>query len=163
MDTTYFNRNLSVMVFRSWDLRKNIYFKFLRYETIKDYVQGIDYLKSKGVDIKAIVCDGRRGIFQMVKDIPIQMCQFHQVAIVRRYLTNNPKLEASIELVPITRRLNKSNEENFRLMLNNWFEKWETFLKEKTVNEETKRWSYTHKIRYRMAILLVKILLNKVG
>ncbi|MEZ4907962.1 MAG: hypothetical protein R2771_10085 [Saprospiraceae bacterium] len=37
----------------------------------------------------------------MFKDIPVQMCQFHQSAIIRRYLTRRPKLEASCELMEI--------------------------------------------------------------
>ena len=29
--------------------------------------------------------------------------------------------------------------------LSNWYNQWETFLKEKTTNPETGRWCYTHK------------------
>ena len=46
----------------------------------------------------AIVCDGRRGLTQAFGGIPVQMCMFHQRAIIRRYLTLKPKLEASKRL-----------------------------------------------------------------
>jgi hypothetical protein len=73
------------------------------------------------------------------------MCHFHQKQIVRRYLTNRPKLEASIELKEIVYTLANTNEEIFTKQLSNWYEKWKDFLKEKTINLETKRWCYTHK------------------
>lgn len=41
--------------------------------------------------LHSITCDGRRGLLGSFGDIPTQMCHFHQVAIVRRYLTKNPK------------------------------------------------------------------------
>lgn len=73
------------------------------------------------------------------------MCHFHQKQIIRRYLTNQPKLEASIELKGITRTLINTNEKEFTKQLNNWHSKWKDFLKEKTINSETNRWCYTHK------------------
>ena len=41
--------------------------------------------------LHSITCDGRRGLLGGFGDIPTQMCHFHQIAIVRRYLTKNPK------------------------------------------------------------------------
>ncbi|QPT44879.1 hypothetical protein [Moraxella nonliquefaciens] len=41
--------------------------------------------------LHSITCDDRRGLLGGFGDIPTQMCQFHQIAIVRRYLTKNPK------------------------------------------------------------------------
>ena len=73
------------------------------------------------------------------------MCQFHQVAIIRRYITKNPKLPASIELKEIVRLMSKTDKESFDGALNEWFEKWEKFLNERTLNEETGKSFYTHK------------------
>lgn len=144
MDTTYFGRNYGVMVFRDSKAKRNIFWKFLEYETIAEYANGVDYLTKQGYKIKAIVCDGRKGIFQRFKDIPVQMCQFHQVAIIRRYLTKKPKLEASIELLTISQKLTKTDENSFKAMLSIWYKKWKEFLKEKTINQETNKWHYTH-------------------
>ena len=46
----------------------------------------------------------------MFADIPIQMCHFHQVAIITRYLTRKSKLEAGKELREIILSLTKSNK-----------------------------------------------------
>ena len=60
-------------------------------------------------------------------------------------VTKKPKLEAGKELRKITLLLTKSNKKEFTILLNNWFEKWKEFLKEKTVNSDTGKWFYTHK------------------
>ena len=36
-----------------------------------------------------------REVLTAYKDYPVQMCHFHQKRIIQRYITLNPKLEAS--------------------------------------------------------------------
>ena len=73
------------------------------------------------------------------------MCHFHQKQITKRYLTSNPKLEASQELKEITTTLADTNEQMFTKQLTVWYETWKDFLKEKTIDPETSKWHYTHK------------------
>jgi len=68
-----------------------------------------------------------------------------QKQIVQRYLTKNPKLEASKELKQIVETLTRIDEYTFTLTLKEWHKKWHDFLKEKTIHSITERWSYTHK------------------
>jgi hypothetical protein len=84
MDTTYFGRKLGVMVFKD-SLTGAILFKqYVRQETNQLYLRGIEEITRRGINIQAIICDGRKGLFQLFgSEMPIQMCQFHQVAIVR--------------------------------------------------------------------------------
>ena len=145
MDTSYFRRDFGVMVFRDHYRKKNIFWKYLNYETIAEYRSGIEYIKSIGWNILGIECDGRRGIFSSFGDIPIQMCQRHQVAIIRRYITKNPRLEAGKELKKISLFLTKSEKDDFILILDQWYKKWKSFLMEKTYTEETGKWHYTHR------------------
>ncbi len=145
MDTHYFRRNFGVMVFRDAYLRRNLFRQYVKYETITLYQQGIRYLQNQGWNILGIVCDGRRGIFQAFPNFPIQMCHYHQQAILRRYLTSNPRLEAGVELKRISSSLTTSNKEFWCNKLQQWHDKWEVFLKEKSFNPETHRWHYTHK------------------
>lgn len=65
--------------------------------------------------------------------------QFHQVSIITRYLTRNPKLEASIELKAITSKLKVSKGFGFETMVTKWEMKLSGFLKERTVNVETNK------------------------
>lgn len=121
-----------------------MYWDDVESETAKEYSSARHWLSKRGVKIRAVVLDGKAGIKEVFKDIPIQMCQFHQVKIVTRYLTRKPKLEASKELRRISLELTKLTEEEFYNKLDNWHNKWESFLKEKTVNIETGEWFYTH-------------------
>lgn len=144
-DATFFSKKNGLCVFREPNLKKNVWWKFTDCERMRIYEQGKIHLEKNGFTIKAVVLDGRRGVRDVFRDKPAQMCHFHQKQIVRRYLTDSPKLEASIELKNIMATLSKTDEWVFTNELNTWYKKWEIFLKEKTINPETDRWCYTHK------------------
>ncbi len=145
MDTTYWSRNFGVMLFKDAITKENLLKYYVKNETNYLYRQGVKELQSKGYTIKAIVSDGRKGLAQSFKSIPVQMCQFHQVAIIRRYITKNPKLLASIELKEIVMLMKQTDKESFEGALNDWFLKWELFLNERTTSSETGKSYYTHK------------------
>ena len=145
MDTTYWGRNFGVMLFKDAYTKENLLKYYVKTETNTQYLKGIKYLQSSGFVIIAIVCDGRRGLIQSFKTIPVQMCQFHQVAIITRYITKRPKLLASIELKEIVSLMKQTDRESFIGLLNQWHTKWKPFLNERTINEETGKSFYTHK------------------
>lgn len=144
MDTTYFGRKFGVMVFKD-SLTGQILFKqYVKQETNKLYRSGIEEIARRGIKVQAIICDGRKGLLPLFEGIPIQMCNFHQVAIIRRYLTKNPKMEASKELWELALLLKKTDKESFEGGLNDWHMKWERFLNERKVDLEGKN-RYVHK------------------
>lgn len=145
MDTTYWGRNFGVMLFKDAYTKENLLKYYVKSETNALYLQGVNELKRKGFEVLAIVCDGRKGLFQLFGDIPIQMCQFHQVAIIRRYITKNPKLPASIELKELVAIMKMTDKESFEGGLELWFIKWKSFLNERTTNLKTGKSHYTHK------------------
>lgn len=144
MDTVYFKRTFGVMVLRDWYERKNLLWRFVKNETIDLYKECVEDLISRGFDIEGIVVDGRRGIFNAFGKIPVQMCHFHQTKIVQRYITLNPKLQASIELWRVVHRMTRTDKESFEYWLKMWFEKWRDFLNEKSTDLMTGKWRYTH-------------------
>ncbi len=128
MDTTYFGRAFGVMVFKDSLTGQILFKRYVDQETNKLYLSGIEEIGRRGIEIQAIICDGRKGLFQLFgSDLPVQMCQFHQVAIVRRYLTKNPKMQASIELWEHTLLLTQTDKESFAGGLEAWHEKWKDF------------------------------------
>ena len=145
MDTTYWGRNFGVMLFKDAYTKENLLKYYVKTETNRLYIQGIKELQSKGFEVLAIVCDGRKGLLQSFDKIPVQMCQFHQVAIIRRYITKNPKIPASIELKEFVAMLKMTDKESFEGGLELWFTKWESFLNERTTNPETGKSHFTHK------------------
>ncbi|MBK6943295.1 MAG: hypothetical protein IPH21_01140 [Flavobacteriales bacterium] len=144
MDTTYFGRTFGVMVFRDATTGTVLYRKYVKHETNQLYADGLKFLRGQGVEISAVVCDGRRGLLQLCRGIPVQMCQFHQVAIITRYLTRKPKLPAAIELRQLTQMLKKTDKESFTGGLQLWHTKWKAFLAERTVESTTGKSRYTH-------------------
>ena len=144
MDTSYFG-SLGVMVFRDSYRKENVLRKYVISERLEDYISGINQLQKDGWDILAIVCDGKRGLFSAFGKIPVQMCQFHQVAIITRYITKNPKLEAGKDLKKLMKLLTHTDKESFIGALEEWHLKWNNFLKEKTFNPETGTSQFTHR------------------
>jgi len=145
MDTTYWGTNFGVMLFKDSITKENLLKYYVKYETNALYKRGVEELEIKGFDIVAIVCDGRRGLINSFPDIPVQMCQFHQAAIVRRYITKNPRLPASIELKAIVSMMKQTDKESFEGALKLWHKKWKSFLDERTLNEKMGKTYYTHK------------------
>jgi hypothetical protein len=144
-DVTFFTWNYGILVFREPNLKRNLIWKEVRSETPGQYRQLMLELKSAGFSIQAAVLDGKRGVKKEFSGIPVQMCQFHQVAIVTRYLTRNPISEAGRELRAIALALTSSTEEEFRELLDGWRAKWEGSLKEKTAHPITGGRRYVHK------------------
>lgn len=156
MDTTYWGRRLGVMLFKDSLTKENLLKYYVKSETNAQYKQGIEELKSQGYNVQAIVCDGRRGLLNSFGNIPVQMCQFHQVAIIRRYITKRPRLPAAIELREQVRLLTNTDKESFEGGLNDWYVKWEEFLSERSINKETGKSCYSHK-RLRSAYRSLKV------
>jgi transposase-like protein len=144
MDTTYFGRKFGVMVFKDSLTGKILHKQYITQESNQLYFSGIEEIASRGIKIQAIICDGRKGLLNLFEGIPIQMCQFHQVAIIRRYLTKNPKMQSSKELWELTLLLSKTDKESFEGGLSNWYTKWVDFLNERKIDESGKN-QYIHK------------------
>lgn len=145
MDTTYFGRTFGVMLFKDSITGQILLKKYVKHETNKLYLEGVEEIARRGIIIQAIICDGRKGLFLLFgKDIPVQMCQFHQIAIVRRYLTMRPKMQASKELWKVTSLLTKTCKEIFESRLRVWYTQWQPFLDEQKIDSNGKK-RYVHK------------------
>ena len=123
---------------------KVLLWRHVNSEKSRYYKEMLEELLSLGYTINAVTIDGKRGLSTVFKSYPIQMCHFHQKKIVDRYITKNPKLEASIELQKILNRLTKTTETRFKNKLLDWYRKYEDFLNEMTISYETGEATYTH-------------------
>lgn len=139
MDTTYWGRNFGLMVIRD-ALRGNVlWHKYVHHETIAQYVEGVDWLKDQGFKIYGAVIDGMKGLPQALRPVPIQMCQFHQMLIVRRYLTQNPDIEASQKLLDLVNIITKTDKESFIGAFNEWYENYKYVLNDRVRDKRIKR------------------------
>jgi len=155
MDTTYFGRGFGVMVFKNSLDGVVLYKHYVRYETNALYLAGISEISRRGINVQGIVCDGRQGLFGLFSDIPVQMCQFHQIQIVQRYLTRKPKSQAAIELKKLTLKMTKQTKTEFVSCLDNWHLRWADYLNDRSRSPSTGKTYYTHK-RLRSAYLSLK-------
>ena len=139
MDTTYWGGNFGLMVIRDAIRGNVLWHKSDRYETIAQYVEGVDWLKSNGFHICGAVIDGLKGLAQALKPIKVQICQFHQMLIVRRYLTQDPDLEASQELLNLINIITKTDKESFIGAFEDWCEKYKDVINERVHDIRIKR------------------------
>ena len=111
MDTTYFGREYGVMALFDARTKQTLSVDEVKYETNALYFEAVNKLKVKGIKIQSITCDLRKGLVDLFPNIPVQLCHFHQIKNIKTYLTNNPKMPASIELKRISLMLTKTNKE----------------------------------------------------
>jgi hypothetical protein len=155
VDATFFGKRnpkqWGVIVFRDWNKKENLWWKFVDEETVSAYVEGKDFIEAQGYRILSVTCDGFRGLTNVFKGIPVQFCHFHQKQIIQRYVTRNPRLEAGKDLLEIVKTLPIANEKETTIFLKKYLSRYKNFLNEKTTDPLTGRWSFTHK-RLRSAI-----------
>jgi len=144
-DTTFFGKTYGVCIFRSPSLHKNLWYTEVTKEIMATYYYGRKILEDKGWGFTAAVVDGRRGMTTVFKDIPVQICQFHQMKTVTKYLTRRPETLAGQELRSIMLQLPRSNKKEFTKLLADWKKEWNNFITDKTYVTGTKYWYYTHK------------------
>jgi hypothetical protein len=155
MDTTYFGRAFGVMVFKDSISGKYLLKQYVKTETKQGYLSGIEEIRRRGIFIQSIICNGRKGLFHLFENTPVQMCQFHQIQIINRYLTRKPKTQAAIDLRALSLTLTKVSKAPFLHSMEQWYAKWEFYLKERSINPATGKSYYTHK-RLRSAWLSLK-------
>lgn len=132
-------------MFRSPSLKRNLWWHEVDGEKVAHYRFGRKILEERGWTFTAAVVDGGRGLANVFKDIPVQICQFHQIKQVTKYLTKRPKTPAGRELRRLALTLTKTDEKTFSRELSDWHERWGDFIAEKTRVVGTKHWYYTHK------------------
>lgn len=135
----------TLLMARSPHLKINLAWSWIREETKEAYSFLRSQIESKGFRLKAVVLDGRQGIPSVFKGIPVQICQFHQLQIVRRKLTLRPKTQAGVELLHLGLNITKYTEESFKNELDIWENRHKDFLEEKTYCSFCKKSHHTHK------------------
>ena len=144
-DATYCGPHSWMLVIRDPHAHENVYMKELFSETSSAYQEAYKQLTEDGFVITAFVGDGRVATPWLFPSIPVQMCHFHMEAIIVRYTTRNPNLEAGKELLLLAGTLSTNDGESFADAFKLWCRTWEDFLKEKTIDPKTGRCAWTHK------------------
>jgi hypothetical protein len=144
-DVTFFRRVFGVLVLRDPHRKRNLHWHAVPTETVAAYRYARQALERRGFSIQAVVLDGRPGVREVFSDLPVQMCHFHQAAIITRYLTRHPKLPAGVELKSLAADVAGTAEDELAAALAAWHTRWAGFLRERTYAEDGRHWHYTHR------------------
>lgn len=105
-----------------------LYLAFIENETASNYEKAIRSIEERGYTIFGIIIDGKKSLFTLFSDYQIQMCQFHMKQVIRRYLTQNPRLKTTRELKGLLDTLTVSSGRDFKINYAQWKEKWKDTL-----------------------------------
>lgn len=127
--------------------KKVLYWHEIESESVFEYEKCLYQLECMGYRFSGFVIDGRPGIRQLLAKkypgIPIQICQFHQIQIIKRYIPIKAKTDAARELRKIAMNITRTSMKILEADLIGWHEKYNCFLMEKT-HDGTGKWRYTH-------------------
>lgn len=139
MDTTYWGRRFGLMAARDALRGKVLWRKYVTHETIADYMEGIHWLENNHFKIYGVVIDGMKGLAKALAPYPVQLCQFHQMLMVRRYITQDPDIEASRVLLYLANNITKMDKESFVGALDDWYEKYKDIVNERVQDRRIKK------------------------
>ena len=142
LDTAYFGRDYGVMVLLDAVSKQALFIGEVTHESNALYLAAIAGTQEKGTVIQSMTGDGRKRFAQLLPAVPVQMCHFHQVQSINRYLTRSPKSVAARALVL---NLKNSMPTSFKEGLAAWHTQHETCLSKRSTHPVTGRSHYTHK------------------
>jgi hypothetical protein len=167
MDATYFEQFCLLCYQDSADGYSQL-IRFSDGEHYGEIKEDLDNLIKLGVHIESITTDGHKSILKAIKkslpDVIAQRCLVHIQRMCLLWLTRFPKHDAGIELRKLVLLLLQIKTENDRVYwtkeLVQWYQRHNSYLKEKSYNETTGRYWYTHKLLRRSYFTIKRALPN---
>ena len=144
LDTTYWGHNWGVLLGLDEETGLPLYVAFIGHERVQDYIDAVRSIEQRGYCIRGIVIDGMQSLFSEFSAYKIQMCQFHMMEIVKRYLTKRPKLIAARELKELVGSLTTRQKNEFEDEYRKWKDRWGNTLNRRTTLKSGKT-QFTHK------------------
>lgn len=159
IDGTYFTNKVCLLLYRDHNIKMTILYRLTKHEALRDLKEDLQAIKDIGIEIESVTCDGAANIIKAVQEVCpeaiIQRCTFHIANEVCLWLTKKPQSEAARELRELACYLSKINtHEEAQLWMRafiDWHAKHEEYINERSVDEETGKWWYTHKMLHRSA------------
>ena len=98
-----------------------------------------------------------KGLAKALSPYPVQLCQFHQMLIVRRYITQDPEIEASAALLDLVNNITRMDKESFVGAFNEWYDRYKDIVNERSHDKRIKKKTPPYmRPRLRSAYLSVK-------
>lgn len=168
IDGTYFKHDLCLILYRDNTIKFTQLYRLTDGEWYEEMKEDLENLISMGVNIESITCDGHKSLLKAIrkvsKEVVAQRCLVHIQRMCRIWLSTSPKSQAGIDLRDIVLELHRINTADQRdywiVSLFKWHEKYRNFISEKSFNEKTGRFWYTHKMVRRSFSVIKKALPN---
>jgi hypothetical protein len=141
MDTTYFGRKFGVLVIRGKSIlgTHNLYRVFLKNETRAYYLNGLRSLMDR-YTFKSITVDGVGGLIKAINKVfpgvPVQLCQFHQILMIKKYIGMKPKTDCGRELKWLVQNIKNLGRDEFVRKLKYLVFDHAKFLQERNYKDE---------------------------
>jgi len=167
MDATYF-RQFCLLCYQDHDDGYTQLIRFSDGEHYSEIKEDLDNLIKLGVQIESITTDGHKSILKAIKksvpDVLVQRCLVHIQRMCLLWLTRFPRHPAGVELRHLVLMLMRIKTENDRLYwtteLTLWYHRHQQYLRQKTINEQTGRYWYTHKLLRRSYFTIKRAMPN---
>jgi len=167
IDATYFKR----FCLLSYQDHTDGYTQLIRFSDGEHYheiKEDLANLIQLGVRIESITTDGHKSILKAIKkslpDVIVQRCLVHIQRMCLLWLTRFPKYDAGVELRGLVLLLLQIKTENDRLYwtkeIEHWYGRHKHYLQQKSYNEKTGRYWYTHKLLRRSYFTIKRALPN---
>lgn len=159
IDATYFPNKVCLVLYRDANIRMTLFYRLTDGEHFRDLQEDLRNILKTGIRIASVTCDGSANILKAVREVCpeaiLQRCTVHIAREIESWITRNPKSEAGRELLLLVRLLNRIHtQEQAQLWIRafiDWYKKYQTFIDEKTNDEQMGRWWFTHKMLHRSA------------
>ena len=153
MDATYFS-HFCMLCYQDHQDGYTQLIRFSNGEHFEEIKEDLDNLIKLGVQIESITTDGHKSALKAIKksmpDVRVQRCLVHIQRMCLLWLTRYPKHSSGVELRHLVLQILKIKTENDRLywvkQLEQWYLKYKPYLQERTVNQNTGKYWYTHKL-----------------
>jgi hypothetical protein len=124
-----------------------------------------------GVQIESITCDGHKALLKAIKhicpEVTVQRCLVHIQRMGRIWLSNKPKSDAGRDLKRIVSRLHLIDDtlqrDYWTVSLVKWHDIYKEYINQKSINPETGRYWYRHKMVRRTFMAIKKALPQPMG
>lgn len=168
IDGTYFKNDLCLILYRDNTIKFTQLYRLTDGEWYEEMKEDLENLISLGVNIESITCDGHKSLLKAIRKVSkvviAQRCLVHIQRMCQIWLSSSPKSQAGIELRKVVLELNRINTAEQRdywiVSLFRWHEQYRDFIAEKSFNEATGRYWYTHKMVRRSFSVIRKALPN---
>ena len=153
IDGTFFKRTNCLILYYDSDLKYSQLYRYSTREIKEEIIKDLRLLKRFGIVIESVTADGKNAVKTALKRVypeaVFQRCLVHIQRYAETYIRQKPKTKAGIELQETIRRINFIDSE---MAMRTWlccFSEWKriysNFLKEKSFDDDSHYWWYTHR------------------